>query len=159
VTKSRPILLRSRVADERGGRQALTCRLPVSLWPGRAAPGDLSGIERMWFGSGTPASCTSAAVVKAVGGVAIRALAQYRNRPVYITSDTFRGGRCSNGGALSSIDVNWDVINSVMTGNRAIGCGANPASPGPWAAAALATPMATTTTSSSRAPSPPQHRP
>jgi hypothetical protein len=65
-----------------------------------------------------------------LGGAAIRALAQYRNRPVYITSDTFRGGRCSNGGALSSIDVNWDVINSVMTGNKAIGWGANPASPG-----------------------------
>jgi hypothetical protein len=65
-----------------------------------------------------------------LGGAAIRALAQYRNRPLYITSDTFRGGRCSNGGALSSIDVNWDVINSVMTGNRAIGWGANPAAPG-----------------------------
>ena len=38
-----------------------------------------------------------------LGGGAIRALAQYRNRPVYIVRDTFRGGRCSNGGALSSI--------------------------------------------------------
>src|SRR5580704_441377 len=65
-----------------------------------------------------------------LGGAAIRALAQYRNRPVYITSDTFRGGRCSNGGALSSIDVNWDVLNSLMTGNKAIGNGANPASSG-----------------------------
>ena len=65
-----------------------------------------------------------------LGGAAIRALVQWRNRPVYITSDTFRGGRCSNGGALSSIDVNWDVFNSVMTGNRAIGWGANPAAPG-----------------------------
>jgi hypothetical protein len=65
-----------------------------------------------------------------LGGAAIRALAQWRNRPVYITSDTFRGGRCSNGGALSSIDVNWDVLNSLMTGNRAIGWGANPAAPG-----------------------------
>ncbi len=65
-----------------------------------------------------------------LGGAAIRALAQFRNRPVYVTGDTFRGGRCSNGGALSSIDVNWDVINSVMAGNRAIGWGANPASPG-----------------------------
>ncbi len=62
-----------------------------------------------------------------LGGAAIRALAQFRNRPVYITSDTFRGGRCSNGGALSSIDVSWEVINSLMTGNRAIGWGANPA--------------------------------
>ena len=48
-----------------------------------------------------------------LGGAAIRALAQYRNRPVYITSDTFSGGRCSNGGALSSIGVYWVVLNSV----------------------------------------------
>ena len=65
-----------------------------------------------------------------LGGAAIRALAQYRNRPVYITGDTFRGGRCSNGGALSSIGVSWDVLNSVIAGNRAIGWGANPAAPG-----------------------------
>ena len=64
------------------------------------------------------------------GGAAIRALAQWRNRPVYITSDTFRGGRCSNGGALSSIGVSWVVLNSMMTGNKAIGFGANPARAG-----------------------------
>jgi len=40
------------------------------------------------------------------------------------------GGRCSNGGALSSISVQWDVLNSEFTNNRAIGWGANPASPG-----------------------------
>ena len=65
-----------------------------------------------------------------LGGAAIRALAQWRNRPVYITSDTFRGGVCSNGGALSSIDVNWNVINSLMINNRAVGFGANPAASG-----------------------------
>jgi hypothetical protein len=65
-----------------------------------------------------------------LGGAAIRALVQYRSDPVYITDDTFRGGVCSNGGALSSIDTTWDVINSVMTGNKAIGWGANPAQPG-----------------------------
>jgi len=65
-----------------------------------------------------------------LGGAAIRALAQYRNRPVYITGDTFRGGRCSNGGALSSIDVSWYVTNSIMISNNAIGRGANPARPG-----------------------------
>jgi hypothetical protein len=65
-----------------------------------------------------------------LGGAAIRALAEWRNRPVYITSDTFRGGVCSNGGALSSIDVNWDVYNSLMINNRAIGFGANPAQTG-----------------------------
>lgn len=65
-----------------------------------------------------------------LGGGAIRALAQYRNRPVYITHDTFRGGRCSNGGALSSISVRWDILDSSFTDNRAVGWGANPASHG-----------------------------
>ena len=65
-----------------------------------------------------------------LGGAAIRALAQWDNKPVYITGDTFRGGRCSNGGALSSIGVSWVVLNSIMTNNDAIGYGANPASPG-----------------------------
>jgi hypothetical protein len=65
-----------------------------------------------------------------LGGGAIRALAQYDNRPIYITGDTFRGGRCSNGGALSSISVQWDVLNSQFTDNEAIGWGANPASGG-----------------------------
>ena len=65
-----------------------------------------------------------------LGGGAIRALAQYQNRPVYITQSTFRGGRCSNGGALSSIQVQWDILNSQFIGNRAIGWGANPAHDG-----------------------------
>jgi hypothetical protein len=65
-----------------------------------------------------------------LGGGAIRALAQYENRPVYITDDTFRGGRCSNGGALSSIQVQWNVLNSEFIDNKAIGRGANPASSG-----------------------------
>jgi hypothetical protein len=65
-----------------------------------------------------------------LGGGAIRALAQYQNHPVYITDDTFTGGRCSNGGALSSISVQWDILNSDFTDNRAIGWGANPATPG-----------------------------
>ena len=65
-----------------------------------------------------------------LGGAAVRALAQWRNKPVYITEDTFRGGQCSNGGALSSIGVSWVVLDSLMTDNDAIGYGANPASPG-----------------------------
>ena len=65
-----------------------------------------------------------------LGGGAIRALAQYQNLPVYITDDTFIGGRCSNGGALSSIAVQWDVLNSVFTNNDAVGFGANPAASG-----------------------------
>src|SRR5580704_15289426 len=66
-----------------------------------------------------------------LGGAAIRALMQYKNRPVYITSDTFRGGRCSNGGALSSISVQWDISNSAFTGNKAVGYGGNPSGSGP----------------------------
>ena len=70
-----------------------------------------------------------------LGGAAIRALEQYDNLPVYIVDSTFggapgQGGRCSNGGALSSIGVSWVVLNSVMTYNSAIGNGANPARSG-----------------------------
>jgi hypothetical protein len=65
-----------------------------------------------------------------LGGGAIRALAQYQNRPVYIVGDTFEGNRCSNGGALSSISVQWNVLNSAFADNQAIGWGANPASRG-----------------------------
>jgi hypothetical protein len=63
-----------------------------------------------------------------LGGGAIRALAQWHDEPVYITDDTFVGGQCSNGGALSSIGVSWVVLDSVMRDNHAIGYGANPAS-------------------------------
>jgi hypothetical protein len=65
-----------------------------------------------------------------LGGGAIRALAQYNNQPVYIVNDTFIGGRCSNGGALSSISVQWDIINSLFADNKAVGHGANPARSG-----------------------------
>jgi hypothetical protein len=62
-----------------------------------------------------------------LGGAAIRALSEYRNRPVYVVHSTFIGGYCSNGGALSSIGVSWTVLNSLMMHNKAIGIGANPA--------------------------------
>jgi len=65
-----------------------------------------------------------------LGGGAIRALGTYMGTPVYITHDTFTGNSCSNGGALSGLFANFDVINSVMTGNKAIGWGANPPSKG-----------------------------
>jgi hypothetical protein len=65
-----------------------------------------------------------------LGGAAIRALGMYLGTPVYITHDTFRGNSCSNGAALSGLYADFDVINSVMTGNKAIGWGANPASRG-----------------------------
>jgi hypothetical protein len=65
-----------------------------------------------------------------LGGAAIRALGMYTGSPVYLADDTFTGGRCSNGGALSSIDAGWDVIDSMFSDNQAVGFGANPASAG-----------------------------
>jgi hypothetical protein len=65
-----------------------------------------------------------------LGGAAIRALAQWNNLPVYIIGDTFQGGQCSNGGALSSIGTSWVILNSVITDNAAIGYGQNPPLPG-----------------------------
>ena len=65
-----------------------------------------------------------------LGGAAIRAYGMYTGSPVYITQDTFSGNTCSNGAALSGLYANFDVTNSVLTGNKAIGWGANPASPG-----------------------------
>ena len=65
-----------------------------------------------------------------VGGAAIRALSQYRNRPVRVVRTTFTGGRCANGGAISSIGVSWSIVGSEFRGNRAIGRGANPARTG-----------------------------
>lgn len=70
-----------------------------------------------------------------LGGAAVRALEQWNNQPVYVVGSTFGGapglgGVCSNGGALSSIGVSWDIINCVMTYNSAIGNGANPARSG-----------------------------
>ena len=65
-----------------------------------------------------------------LGGAALRVLSQSNGLPVYITSSTFEGGTCSNGGALSSIGVSWEIYDSVFRGNEAIGYGANPASAG-----------------------------
>ena len=49
---------------------------------------------------------------------------------MYVVGSTFTGGVCSNGAALSSIQVSWTVLNSVFTGNSAIGSGANSARAG-----------------------------
>jgi hypothetical protein len=65
-----------------------------------------------------------------LGGGAIRAVGMYPASPVYITGDTFTGNSCSNGGALSGLFAPFDVINSLLTGNKAIGWGANPAQSG-----------------------------
>ena len=65
-----------------------------------------------------------------LGGGAIRATGMYMQVPVYITNDTFTGNSCSNGAALSGLYANFAVYNSLMTGNKAIGSGANPAASG-----------------------------
>ncbi len=65
-----------------------------------------------------------------LGGGAVRALSQYRSRPVDVVDSRFRDNACSNGGALSSIGVSWTVTGSTFTSNRAIGHGANPARSG-----------------------------
>ena len=70
-----------------------------------------------------------------VGGGAVRAFQQWNGLPVYVVSSTFggaegRGNVGSNGGALSSIGVSWTIIDSVLSYNRAIGSGGNPATSG-----------------------------
>jgi hypothetical protein len=62
-----------------------------------------------------------------LGGAAIRALGMYTGSPVYITHDTFIGNICSNGAALSGLYANFDVTDSLLADNKAIGWGANPA--------------------------------
>ena len=70
-----------------------------------------------------------------VGGGALRAFQQFNGLPVYVVNSTFGGAEGlgnvgSNGGALSSIGVSWTIINSVLSYNRAIGNGGNPAQSG-----------------------------
>ena len=65
-----------------------------------------------------------------LGGGAIRATGMYMQVPVYIANDTFTGNSCSNGAALSGLYANFAVYNSLMTDNKAIGSGANPAASG-----------------------------
>ncbi|MEY2930642.1 MAG: hypothetical protein RL033_1391 [Pseudomonadota bacterium] len=67
-----------------------------------------------------------------VGGGALRVFSQYQDLPVYVVDSTFGGAegygnQCSNGGGISSIGVNWSIINSVFTHNHAVGFGGNPA--------------------------------
>jgi hypothetical protein len=65
-----------------------------------------------------------------LGGGAVRALSQYRSLPVDVIDSHFSDNVCSNGGALSSIGVSWNVTGSSFASNRAIGDGANPARSG-----------------------------
>jgi hypothetical protein len=65
-----------------------------------------------------------------IGGGAVRVLSQYHALPVEVVGSRFTDNVCSNGGALSSIGVSWNVVRSRFVGNRAIGHGANPSRPG-----------------------------
>jgi hypothetical protein len=71
-----------------------------------------------------------------VGGGAIRKLDYLVDpgagpaRPVWIVNSTFGGkdgygNSCANGGALSSIGVSWNIVNSLFSYNTAVGHGAN----------------------------------
>ncbi len=71
-----------------------------------------------------------------VGGGAIRKLDYLvapgagPARPVWIVHSTFGGkaglgNSCANGGALSSIGVSWNILNSLLSENTAVGHGAN----------------------------------
>jgi hypothetical protein len=51
-------------------------------------------------------------------------------RPVWVVNSTFGGkpglgNSCANGGALSSIGVSWNILNSLFSENTAVGHGAN----------------------------------
>ena len=65
-----------------------------------------------------------------IGGGAVRVLSEYHALPVEVVGSRFTSNVCSNGGALSSIGVSWNVSHSRFVGNRAIGHGANPSRPG-----------------------------
>ena len=70
-----------------------------------------------------------------VGGASIQVFSQYQGLPVYVVNSTFGGAgsrvnQCSNAGGISSIGVSWTILNSVFTGNKAIGRGANPPASG-----------------------------
>lgn len=65
-----------------------------------------------------------------VGGGAIRAFSQSGKAPIQVVNSTFgragEGNVGSNGGAISSIGVDWSVWNSRFEGNEAVGNGGNP---------------------------------
>lgn len=70
-----------------------------------------------------------------LGGAALRVLSQYQGLPVVVATSTFGGSpalgnNCSNGAAISSIGVSWQIYNSLFTDNHAIGNGANPSRQG-----------------------------
>ncbi len=53
-----------------------------------------------------------------------------RRAPSFVVGSTFDGEHGSNGGALGSIGTSWTIVNSVFSGNKAVGIGENPARAG-----------------------------
>ena len=70
-----------------------------------------------------------------VGGAAVRVFDQFDGGEVYVVNSTFGGADGlgnvgANGGALGSIGVSWTIVNSLLSHNRAVGEGGNPAMAG-----------------------------
>ena len=70
-----------------------------------------------------------------VGGAGVRVFDQFDDLPVFVVNTTFGGAEgfgntCANGGGVSSIGVSWRILNSLLSFNRAIGNGGNPAQDG-----------------------------
>jgi hypothetical protein len=70
-----------------------------------------------------------------LGGAAVRVFSQYQQLPVFVVNSTFGGNPQyynygANGGGVSSIGVNWTIINSLFSYNQATGNGGNPAQGG-----------------------------
>ncbi|MDB4991068.1 MAG: putative lipoprotein [Myxococcaceae bacterium] len=70
-----------------------------------------------------------------VAGGAVHAQQPYNNLPAYVVGSVFggqdgSGNVCSNGGALSGMGVSFNLLNSTLSYNKAIGNGANPAAEG-----------------------------
>ena len=89
-----------------------------------------------------------------LGGAAVRALSQHHGSRCTSSAAPSRGGRCSNGSALSSIGVSWSVLNSTFTDNRAIGNGPTRPVRAPRAAAPAGRSTPTATTSRCWSPAP-----
>lgn len=70
-----------------------------------------------------------------LGGAGLRVVQVSKAAPVYVSNSTFGGAdgygnQCSNGGAISGLEASVTVTNTLMTHNKAIGNGRNPAAAG-----------------------------
>lgn len=93
-----------------------------------AQGGRLKVVDSHFYGNG----CAETGAT--VAGGALRAFQQYDGLPVHIVGSTFgdegRGNVCSNGGAVAGLSVSFQVWNSVLNHNEALGMGGHPARDG-----------------------------